>query len=81
MNDWVRNCCKECSDKEGWYYNQNYENASDEEKRNIAEACAAENSRKEAAEAARAERARLLKQLMRLHERELKRQRELLKQS
>ena len=54
MSGWVRNCCKECSDHEGWYHNQKYENANAEEKRRILEALAAEIARKNS-EAARRE--------------------------
>ena len=57
VGGYERNCCKECSDVEGWYHNKKYENANAEEKRRIAEALAAEIARKEAAEAARAARA------------------------
>ena len=48
--------CKECSDEEGWYYSQKYENASAEEKQRIADVRAAEIARKEDAEAASAAR-------------------------
>ena len=87
VNDWVRNCCKECSDQEGWYYNQKYENASFEEKQRIAEALAAEIVREERAEARAADAARdaeaayaatraRAEEATRAAEAELKRQRE-----
>ena len=81
VGGYERNCCKECSDVEGWYHNKKYENASAEEKQRIADVRDAEIARKEDAEAASAAMARAFSQLMRVHRRALQRQRELLKQS
>ena len=58
VGGYERNCCKECSDVEGWYHNKKYENASAEEKQRIADVRAAKIARKEDAEAASAEMAR-----------------------